>query len=74
MHCDVEVWSWSLWLTRDRRKDGLLKSQKGMAVEARESFPVPVLGSAVAERSSGCSEPQNISRFCVRDLSVGVVL
>jgi hypothetical protein len=33
-----------------------------------------VLGSAARERFSGCSEPQNISRFCVRDLSVGVVL
>jgi hypothetical protein len=44
-----------------------------LAVPEKE-FEPPCLSFISRSEVSGCSEPQNISRFCVRDLSVGVVL
>jgi hypothetical protein len=37
-HCDVEVWSWSLRLTRDRRKDGLLNRKKEWLLRREKVF------------------------------------
>jgi len=41
-HAEVEIWSWGLKLTRERRKDGLLNRQKEQTLR-RESLTAQLL-------------------------------
>ncbi len=54
--------------------DSYVENNISIHATPRSGCATPVIGSATAERTSGCSEPRKITRFCVHNLAVGVVL